>query len=506
MRATRRVLPPVVPLLLVLGCSAEPGGGSADFSSPEAEMGIVEIPVSTASEEARGHFEVGQAALDAGRFFAAREHFRRAVAVDSTFALAYLGLAISAGSPDERGSNLELAARSSESTSEGERLLIRIAELGFRNDREGQLAAAETLVESYPSSPRAWLSLARVQTALNQVSEARGALERAVEIDPDFAPAHLALSSSFLFTEPRNLRRAETHARHAVERMPEESRPEESLGDAFRAQNRLEEARDAYIRAAELDPENGVPLLKKGHIESLLGDYGQARADYDRAIELARDGQKAAFANYRAFTHLHAGDPQAAIAALDALVGSMEEIGVPEEQQAQQKIFALTNGATIALHHGLLTAAERVLEERAALLRAQAEQVGLEEFRRAQEASIVYFEGLLAARRGDFEGARAHAEELGRIVEPDANPRKMEPVHELLGLVSFLEGDAAAAILHYARADLQTDVCNAFRLGLAHEANGERREARALFRTVAEYNFNSVCFALLRREANQRLQ
>ena len=41
----------------------------------------------------------------------------------------------------------------------------------------------------------------------------------------------------------------------------------------------LEKAREAYTRAIELDPSHSAPNIKKGHINSFLGDFEQARID-----------------------------------------------------------------------------------------------------------------------------------------------------------------------------------------------------------------------------------
>ncbi|MCG8503045.1 MAG: tetratricopeptide repeat protein, partial [Sphingomonadales bacterium] len=119
---------------------------------------------------------------------------------------------------------------------------------------------------------------------------------------------------------------------------------------------------------------------------------------------------------------------------------------------------------------------------------------------RAQEANIAYFEGQLAARRGDFATAMAKAKRNAELVDPDPNPRKLEPYHDLMGLIALRQGEFAKAVEHYEQAN-PGFMYSRYHLALALEGAGEAERAQALFREVGEWNFNSVGFALVRRDA-----
>ena len=200
---------------------------------------------------------------------------------------------------------------------------------------------------------------------------------------------------------------------------------------------------------------------------------------------------------------MHAGYPQAAIDELNGLVEAIDDMGIPGPSGL--KIFALSEQAVIALHHGLFTAAERALELRSALMMEQAERVGTDEFRRGQEASIAYFEGVLAARRGDYETASAKAQEFMSLMAPDNNPRKNEPAHDLLGLISLLQGNHAQAVANFEQAD-PNNVYTTYHLAVAHEGAGNSEDAKKLFRELAVYNFNAVGFALVRKDVIEKAQ
>src|SRR5204863_10150201 len=100
------------------------------------------IPVSTKSAAARNHFLQGQRELDLARNFEAHDHFKRAVAADSTFAIAYLNVANTGNSLAEFKTNLARAESFAARASDAEQLEIQIARKGLENDADGQLATA----------------------------------------------------------------------------------------------------------------------------------------------------------------------------------------------------------------------------------------------------------------------------------------------------------------------------------------------------------------------------
>ena len=105
-------------------------------------------------------------------------------------------------------------------------------------------------------------------------------------------------------------------------------------------------------------------------------------------------------------------------------------------------------------------------------------------FRRVNEGNIAYWEGMLAARRGDFATARARAREMMALAAPDQSPRKNEAAHELLGMADLLEGNHAAAAGHFAEAN-PDDIYVAYHHALALEGAGRTAEARPLFARVS---------------------
>jgi len=482
--------------LVLAACTPTP-------EKPEASK-VVEIPVTTASEKAKQLFDEGQYLLDVGRGVDANKKFRAAIAEDPAFAYAYLNLSNSALSFKEFQDAVDQASAKLEGKSEGERLLVEISKTFLTNDSDRGLKLAQELVQKYPQSPRAHLALAGIQTTRNEAQAARQSLDKARELDPTSVAAVVTLGNSFLFNEPKDFAQAETQTRRFIELKPNEAKAYEALGDVKRAQKELPSALEAYTQATAKDPALAVAQLKKGHVNSFLGNFEQATASYDAAIESAEPESKATYANYRAFTQIHAGKIPAALTELKNVADSVEKVGTPAHQVKGLKVFTLDNQATAALHHAKLGEAEAAIAARNALQREIAEEVGTEDAKRLQQANCLMWDGLLAAYQGRYDLARKKAEENAKLLEKDQNPRKMEAYHWVLGTVHLRKGDHAKAVEHLRQADHRNTMYIRYHLALAEEGAGNTAEAKRLFQEVAEWNFNSVGFALVRADAAKR--
>ncbi len=502
MPAQYRPLLAVAVALLLSSCGAAPATPNRDLAALDGVTSAIGgTPLTTSSADARNHYLQGQRELDLVRPFDAAEHFKRAVAADSNFALAYLALANTGNSLAEFKTNLARAEQLTAKASEAEQLQIQMARKAFDNDISGQLAAAQQLVDKNPLSARAYDALAGVQSALNRNVDARVSLEKALSIAPRFLLAHTDLGNSYLLSEPKDFQKALEHFQAAEALAPNEPAMHDFLGDAQRALNDLPAARAEYTRGHELNPRDAGLLQQRGHVNSFAGDWAAARPDYDSALALGRGNEKGFFAPFRAYVSAYAGDPAAAITELNKLVTDVDGMGIPEPRGT--KINALSNVALIAIHTKDFYAADAALKARTPLMMQQADQVGSATFRRQQQANIAYFNAWVAARRGDYSLAQHIAEQMAALVAPDANPRKLEPFHQLMGFIAAYQGNAKDAAAHFAEGNLQ-DPYIEYNYAAALEGSGQGDKAKALYKALAIYNFNSLGYALIRKEAQQK--
>lgn len=488
--------------ILAVGCAPQPAedGSVAEHQGPVVE----EIPVTTSSETARGLFEEGQYLLDVGRGVEAREKFRAAIAEDPGFVRAHFNQSNSALSFKEFQTCLDKASEHLDEVSEGERLMVKINRTFLTNDTERGLALAHQLTDRYPNSARAAILRAGLQAGQNDNEAARGSYEWALELDPDSAGALYGLAFNYLFGEPKDFAKAEEWARKAIAAYPEEAKGHELLGDIKRGQNELEAALEAYNEATELDPSLAFAHHKRGHVNSCLGNIEEAREAYDAGIAAAPPENKANLAVYKTFTRIHEGKVPAALDELASLDGQVEDLGTPADQVKGVRVFVMNSMATAAMHAGLLDRAAEAVAEGNGLRMSIAAEVGTEDARRLQEAACHQWDGLLVAYRGDTEAAAEHADAIAALVENDDNPRKLEPVHYVLGMSALQAGDYAKAAEHLRQADHANNMFIRYHLALAEDALGDGEQAKKKFAEVARFNFNSVGFALIGRDAKAR--
>jgi tetratricopeptide (TPR) repeat protein len=469
-------------------------------ASDQAPMAI---PLSTQSATARQEFLRGLHDFDVEHPpQMARDHFNRAIAADPNFALGHLYAAYAAPSVAEYRNHVDEAIRLAPNASAAEQLWIRTEQKGLDNDVNGQLGLAQQLVQMTPSDPRAYGNLAGIQFNAGQRADARATLERATQIDPNFAPAWIQIGNSYLITEPRDLARSEGYVRRALALQPNEPFVHDYMGDVYRAENNLPQARAEYTRQIELDPSNAAGYLQRGHVNSFLGNFSDARSDYDRGVALADPTQKPGFATYHAILNVYADDPAAAESELERLAGSVDAMNIPNA--VGSKIGAYSDMARIALHKGHLDVAQRAVDQLRTLYRQQSDMGRTEAFRRGNEANIDYWEGMLAARRGDFTTARNKARDMMAQVAQAQSPRKNEGAHELLGMTDLLQKNYEAAAGHFAEAN-PDDIYVAYHRALALEGAGRNAEAQQLFKRVAGWNFNGSDTALIKREAARKI-
>jgi tetratricopeptide (TPR) repeat protein len=425
------------------------------------------------------------------------------VVADPNFAIGQLYAAFNGASLADYKTHLDAAVRAVDGATPAEQVWIRAERKNADNDVTGQIELAEQLVQVMAENPRAYLYLAGAQFNANKREESRATLLRGTQVDPSYAQAWIQLGNSYLVTEPRDIEKADAYIRKAVALQPNEAVVHDYMGDVYRAENKLPEARAEYTRMAELAPDRGEGYQQRGHVNSFLGNFDEARADYDRAIALSDPSLKPQYATFRALVSVYAMDPAAAESELDGIVATID----PNSRNANgAKIFALTSEARIALHNRHFDVAQRAIDQAREVYRQQAAEEGRSDaFRRNAEVQIAYWEGMLAARRGNYAAARAKAQDIMSLVAQDQSPRKNEPAHELLALTDFLQGNFQSAADHYAEANRDDPYLWYYR-GLALDGAGRKEEAKELFQRVAGWNFNGANAALVKNDARKRVE
>ena len=193
--------------------------------------------------------------------------FKRAVELDTSFALAYYQLAY-LGVPDM----LEHAVVHAENATPREQHLIEF----LRLVRSGNAAAAteslEDFVEKYPEDKKAWVTLSVLRRGLHEYDEARVCLLKAVAIDSSFGEAWNELGG--VYSLMGEVDEALSALARYQELSPNDPNPYDTRGSILARHGRLDEAIAAYEEACKIDPDfaNCASQLALGRLYIYRGD------------------------------------------------------------------------------------------------------------------------------------------------------------------------------------------------------------------------------------------
>lgn len=463
---------------------------------------ITDIPVTSKSKEAIASFQEGLVFFDDNNAIKARAAFTKAIGQDSGLAIAYLFRGNVARSNEEFMNDMAMAKSHLDGASDWEKMYYDYQNTFVTNDWNKRLEVTQKIVAAYPDAARAQIDLGNTYSGNNQNDKARVAYQKAVELDPKWIGGYSALWGSYVFSDPKDLKKGEENALKVVELTPKSSNAQVVLGDTYRAQNDMEKARTAYAKAIELEPDVAVSYYKKGHVNSFLGNYDEARKDYMEGAKHDEDNI-GAMMNI-AYTYLYAGDHQTAMQTFMDNAAKLDASGASKSKIAGQKMNYFQNCAAVCLHTGDVAH----LKELISMMQGPSEQLGNDigspEAKLTEKANLLSWQSLAAAAEGNLDDAKAKAEEIKTTLQPINDPTKLWNYETAMGYISMKEKKYADASAHFEKAN-PNDFYNKYLSAMSYEAAGNKDKANSLYKEIAAYNFNDVGNALIRNEVKKKV-
>lgn len=286
-----------------------------DLGLPSGSQGYPDLPVAevtTSSTEAYRYYLEGLEAYSKYFTTEAVASFRRAVEIDSTFAMAYYHLA-RLYDREYALSAIRFATRATPK----EQLYIRSLEAAYNRDIQGTIAVLETIVERYPDEKEAWYQLGRYALGQSRYEDAVRYCRQAIVLDPFYKMAYNNLAYLYpLLGIPDS---AIWAINRYINLAPDEPNPYDSRGDIYADMGRLDDAIESYQMAVRIkrDFANHTSLIKLGELYICRGDDQAAEALFREVVET---GSKAARSRARtglALIPLHRGRLAEGIRLLD---------------------------------------------------------------------------------------------------------------------------------------------------------------------------------------------
>jgi tetratricopeptide (TPR) repeat protein len=461
-----------------------------------------DIVVNTKSEKAKTAFQQGLALYDISDFQKARVLFTKAIEEDPEMVVAYLYRANLSLSPKDFVDDLDRAKSHLEKATDWEKMYYEYQNTFITDDWNKRLEIAQKIATTYPNAARPQIDLGLTYQASNQTVPERAAFQKAIELDPKWALGYSSMALSYLFSNPRDFKKAEENALKVVELAPKNSNAQIALGDCYRAQDNLEKAAIAYTHSIELDPDHPDSYYKRGHVYSFLGKYNEAKDDY-------MEGAKHDETNLGAMldignTYLYAGDHVTALKTFLDAAAKADASGASKSKIASDKLNYMYSCAIVCFHYGDIPKLKEVL----AMMQDAADQVaadvGSADEKAVQKATMTYWWALTDAAEGKLDDAKAKTDEMKKILAPLKIPTKMQDYEMAIGYISMKEKKYTEAITHFEKANPNT-IYTRYWQAMANEAAGNKEKAMELFKEVSVYNFNDIAFAVVRNEVRKKL-
>jgi tetratricopeptide (TPR) repeat protein len=420
---------------------------------------VKSMPLTTSSVKARDLYQRAFQDYELLYLERATIGWRAATKEDPQFAAAFAMLALNSRDPEEIRNARERAKELAAKASPGERLMINwIATVQEGNFLSG-IAAMNDMIAMFPRDKHVYYIAANWLMGVQGNEQAHHLLHRALDIDPDFAPA----LNNLAYLHARN--REFTEALQAMDRyaalLPKEPNPQDSYGEILRTAGQFDGALEHYRAALAIDASFNTSQAGLGDTYALMGDQERARQEYDKAI--ANEPNQANRFDYRmqkAITWVREknyveADRQLWRISVEAHAQSYElqeaqalrrmaQYGT-DDQQALERLGSAEDALT---HRQNLAASDRD-EERARILRLRAARL---------------------MQAGKSEAAQAALNQLGQLASDNRDRLIQECWHGAAGQMLAAKGNFKEAI-----GELEEDQDNPetlFLMARAYKATG----------------------------------
>lgn len=437
--------------------------------APTSQKLFDTIPVSTHSEEARKYLELAVDKYENGLLDDAVVHAQHATEKDPQFALAHAFLSFAA----RRGTQDTVALARAKSlfsrATPDEQLLVHWMTSVQDGDLLPAIMTMNDLLKRFPKDKHVLYLASQWFYFQQDYDRARQLMETTLQVDPNFAPTLSRLGYAYIETGNPDPARAIAALKRYVELQPGEPNPEESLAEVLRYAGDDRGSLEHYGGALQLDPTYFSARVGLADTLTFMGDYSNARNQYDRAVSIAESSRDQFHAEcQKALVFFWEGQPGQGRKQLNALA---DKARAAKDPYAQWEV-----GFARALLAANATEELAQLESLESFL--QNPVAGMTEDNREVSLAAVWRERVRASARTGQSDAADHA--VHRLEELAAKSRNLiiENIYESAhGYALFSETDFANAV-----DELSADTRNPLvllQLILTHEKLGNSAAAES---------------------------
>jgi len=453
------------------------------------------VPITTSSAEARELYLQARDLSERLKGTEANKVFAKAVEKDPQCAMAWLQLAFTSGTAKEFQNGLNKAVALADKVSEGERLLILSTKAANDSKPAEQRRMLDELVRKFPNDPRVHLQLGNVLFAQQDYDGAIRELSRSAELDPKFSQPYNQLGYAYRF-KGNNAEAEKAFVKYA-ELIPDDPNPHDSYAELLMRLGRFDESITRYRKALSIDPHFLSAYIGIANDQIFLGKGDEARKTLTEMQSKARtDGERRLALFWMSQTYAHEGRWAEAIKSLEDEKKIADAAG--DIVSASQDINFIGD---LLLGAGKPAEAAGRFEESVKMLgKAKVSDDIKEAGRRAH----LFDMGRVALRKGDLADAREYSAKYTAAVAARKVPFEVRQAHELAGMLAVQAKDWDTALKELPQASQQNPRVLYF-TGLAWQGKGDATRATEAFKATVDFNQLSGVLPFVRADARRQL-
>jgi tetratricopeptide (TPR) repeat protein len=357
------------------------------------------------------------------------------------------------------------------------------------------LEYAKQAAAKYPEDPRAHTTLGNSYFFGQQEYEkARGELQKAIEIDPNFSPAYNMLGYSQRFLG--NYAEAENAFKKYIALVPTDPNPYDSYAELLMKTGRFDESIAQYRKALSIDPHFIGSHFGIASDLTFQGKHDQAIAEAQKMERASRNDGDRRFAMFtRTLVYVDQGNVNQALKEMQRQYDLGAGIGDTAAMAGD-----LISMGDILLNAGKPDDAKKRYEQALDLQ----EKSGLpSEVKEDAKLGHHYNLARVALAKNDLETAKAEAATYLTGATAEQNPARTRQAHEVAGGIALKEKKFDQAIDELGQAN-QQDPYVLYLIALAYQGKGDQGKAKEMFRQAAEsYTLPTLNYAFIRAKAKQ---
>jgi tetratricopeptide (TPR) repeat protein len=394
------------------------------------------LPLATRSEDARKLVETAIDQYENALLDHSEASAGQAAEQDPHFALAYAVWSFAARRTQPAPDALQRAKALTARATPDERLLVNWIVDVQQASMLPAIRATDDLLAHFPNDKHILYLAAEWLYFQQDYERSRQLLEKALQIDPNFAPALKLLGYVSIQSGDPDPAKAIAYLKHYVSVRPGEPKPEDSLGEVLRFAGDDRGSLEHYVAALKIDPKFVSSQIGLGDTAALMGDFGRARTEYDRALlSLTVSRERLHVQLQRTLVYFWEGHPDQGRKALEI---------VYEQARRQKDPYGLYE---IGLGRALLTAeaASQIEQLRALEVALQRSNGMTESDRNAALASVLCAHARFAAFSGRPESAQEPIAMLERLAKESHDLVVAHNYDSARGYQLFAKGDFSGA-------------------------------------------------------------